>query len=355
MIRRFISYLVGFFRLISEKLFGLRKPTISPPSTPSSMQKEKVLFVHDAAIDEFMAALLLTTMEDVDYLGSVIMNADCIYNYAMNAQWKIQEYLKIDQQKNPISLSRARQWNPFPWAYRGDCIKESNIDCLKNLGNNPAWPAYPDGDQFIADQLQAALEKGEKITLLVNCPMTPLYNLLKEQPQLADAISRLIWMGGAVYVGGNLDPTTIPQEVANPKAEWNAFCDPYAIDWVFKNTDFPITLFPLDVTNQAAITTGFMANLAFQGRKYPYSALACQSYAIVAREAFYDMWDVVTTCYIPHPEFFVTPSKLKLSIVTEDYWQGSLYEDNQGREIDVVLDLADANGFYGYVLEQFRR
>lgn len=357
MIRQFISRIIGFFRLIREKLLGLKKPdpVISNPSNPSDMQKEKVLFNHDAAIDEFMAALLLTTMEEVEYLGSVIMNADCIYNYAMNAQWKIQEYLKIDQEKNPISLSRARQWNPFPWAYRGDCIKENNITCLQSLDNNPAWPAYPDGDQLMKQQLQAALDKGEKITMLVNCPMTTLYNILKESPQLAGAIGRLIWMGGAVYVGGNLDPTTIPAEVANPKAEWNAFCDPYAIDWVFKNTDFPIILFPLDVTNQAAITSGFMANLAFQGRKYPYSELACQSYEIVAKEAFYDMWDVVTTCFIPHPEFFAPPSKLNLSIVTEDYWQGSLYEDANGREIDVVLELTDANGFYGYVLEQFRR
>ncbi|MFT5999902.1 MAG: purine nucleosidase [Neolewinella sp.] len=319
------------------------------------MKKEKVLFVHDAAIDEFMAAILLTTMEEVDYLGSVIMNADCIYNYAMNAQWKIQEHLKIDQRQNPILLSRARQWNPFPWAYRGDCIKENNIDCLKDLDNNPAWPVYPDGDEFIVSQLQAALDCGEQITMLINCPLTPLYNILKEQPALAGAIARVIWMGGAIYVGGNLDPTTIPPEVANPKAEWNAFCDPYAIDWVFKNTDFPITLFPLDVTNQATITTGFMANLAFQSRKYPYSELAWQSYEIVASEAFYDMWDVVTTCYIPHPELFAAPSQLKLSVVTEGYWQGTLFEDNEGRAVDVVLDLVDAKGFYGYVLTQFRR
>ncbi|GEM_PF-4555927 len=30
------------------------------------MKKEKVLFNHDAAIDEFMAAVLLTTMKEVD-------------------------------------------------------------------------------------------------------------------------------------------------------------------------------------------------------------------------------------------------------------------------------------------------
>jgi purine nucleosidase len=320
------------------------------------MSKEKVLFIHDAAIDEFMAALLLTTMDDIEYLGSVIMNADCIYNYAMNAQWKIQELLKIDQTKYPISLSGARQWNPFPWEYRGDCIKENNIACLKDLKNNPAWPPYPDGDQFLADQLKHALDCGEPLTLLINCPMTPLYNLLRKAPELTGAIGRLIWMGGAIYVNGNLDPATLPQEVANPKAEWNAFCDPQAIDWVFKNTDFPIVLFPLDVTNQATITPGFMAQLAFQGSQYPYSELAWQSYEIVANESFYDMWDVVTTCYIPHPDFFAPAKKLNLSIVTEDYWQGTLYEDNElGRPVEVMLNLVHPDEFYAYVLQQFKR
>ncbi len=323
-------------------------------SAPSS--KEKVLFNHDAAIDEFMAAVLLTTMNNVDYLGSVIMNADCIYNYAMQAQWKIQEYLEIDQTENPITLSDARQWNPFPWVYRGDCIKENNIECLKDIENNPDWPAYPDGDALMASELKKALDNKEQITMLVNCPMTTLRNVLEKNPEYAGAIRRLIWMGGAINVAGNLDPTTIPAELANPKAEWNAFCDPHAIKWIFENTSFPIVLFPLDVTDQAAITAGFMADLSFQGSKYKYSNLAYQSYEIVADESFYDMWDVVTTSYIPHPEFFAKPSPMKLSIVTEDYWQGTLFEDDSaGRDVSVVFDLIDPDGFYSYVLEQFKR
>lgn len=320
------------------------------------MAKQKVLFNHDAAIDEFMAALLLTTMEEVDYLGSVIMNADCIYTYAMQSQWRIQEYLGINQKKNPITLSRARQWNPFPWQYRGDCIKESKIDCLANTPNNPAWPSYPDGDLFLTNQLKQALKKREKITLLVNCPMTTLRNVLEKYPKLSNAIDRLIWMGGAINVAGNLDPATLPPEVANPKAEWNAFCDPEAIQWVFDNTTFPITLFPLDVTNSAAITTGFMADLQYQAKQYKYSEVAYQSYEIVATEAFYDMWDVLTTSYIPHPEFFAPPTSMKLCIETEDFWQGTLFEDQKkGRAVDVVLQLADSAAFYKYVLTQFRR
>ena len=156
------------------------------------MNKEIVLFNHDAAIDEFMAAVLLTTMEEVDYRGSVIMNADCIYNFAMQAQWKIQKFLGINQKNNPITLSRARQWNSFPWLYREDCIKENNIDCLKPILNNDKWPPYPDGDKHMIKELRAALKKGEKMTLLVNCPMTTLRNVLEAHPELKKAFSFLV-------------------------------------------------------------------------------------------------------------------------------------------------------------------
>jgi len=170
------------------------------------MSNEKVLFNHDAAIDEFMAALLLTTMDNVDYKGSVIMNADCIYNFAMQAQWKIQSALNIDQNANPILLSQARQWNSFPWIYREDCIKENKIDCLQPIPNNPSWPAYPNGDVYITNVLENALQNDEQITMLVNCPMTTLKNVLEANPRLIAAVDRLIWMGGAINVKGNLDP-----------------------------------------------------------------------------------------------------------------------------------------------------
>jgi purine nucleosidase len=314
---------------------------------------EKILFNHDAAIDEFMAAVLLTTMQDKKYCGSVIMNADCIDNYAMQAQWKIQQF--INQPQYPLTLSRARQWNPFPWQYRGDCIKEWQIDVLKEIPDNQTWPPFPDGDIFMTEQLTEAIACGEKLTMLVNCPMTTLRNVLEQNRQLESAIERLIWMGGAINVPGNLDPTTIPPEVANKTAEWNAFCDPFAIDWVFKNTEFPIYLFPLDVTNQAAITKEFMDQLALQAKDFRYSQLAFQSYELVAAESFYDMWDVLTTCYIPHPEFFKPAETMSLSIITDGFMQGTIEQTECGRAVNVLLELEQPDKFYEYVLEQFKR
>lgn len=315
------------------------------------MSRKQVVFNHDAAIDEYMATILLTTMEDVDLLALVITNADCVDGPAMQTAWRIQSFL--DDTDVPLGLSRARGWNPFPWQYRGDCIKEAELAALATYGPHPDWPPYPDGDALLERTLAEA-DDGS-VTMLVNCPLTTLEGVLRKRPELAGKIEKLIWMGGALDVPGNLDPATLPQGIANPYAEWNVFWDPYAADWIFENTDFPLVLFPLDVTDQAAITDSFMARLLVQGKKFPVSNLAYQSYELVAGESFYDMWDVVTTSYLAHPEFFGEPEETRLAVVTDGDQQGMLTRSRDGRPAQAVLDLADPDGFYDYVLRQFAR
>jgi purine nucleosidase len=311
-----------------------------------------VIQIHDAAIDEYMSTVLLTTMTDVNLLGIVIVNADSIAAPAMQTAWKIQSYL--GRTEIPVGLSRARGVNPFPWSYRSDCVSEGKIGVLSSFADNPKWPPFPDGDQLLLKLLQNA--KGP-VTLLVTSPMTPLSNLLSANPALASKIERVVWMGGAVNVGGNLDPSTVPTPPWNKCAEWNAFWDPSAVDWVFNNTTFPITVFPLDMTNQAKITTSFLTSLANQSGKAKLSALAFESYLLVGSEIFYDMWDVVTTCYLTQPQLFKKPTRMTLGIDTEfDDTQGCLSKRKKGRACDVVFNFSDdGTSFYDYVLKQFNQ
>ena len=74
-------------------------------------------------------------------------------------------------------------------------------------------------------------------------------------------------------------------------------------------------------------------------------------------ETFYDMWDVVTTCYLTRPDLFEPPTRMSLAIDTEfDEHQGCLREDEAGREADVIFNFSDdGSAFYAYVLEQFKR
>ena len=314
---------------------------------------EPVIFVQGGAIDDTVSYLLLTTMDDVDLRGVIVTNTDTIVNYAMQIQWKSMSY--IEDTELPIGLSGARGWNSFPWLYRSDVIHQNNTEVYHSLEDNPDWPPYPSGDMLLYNLLSEAVDRNAPVTLLITCPPTTLSDLLGENPQLAEGIARLIWMGGAINVDGNLDPNTIPAEVANPKAEWNAFWDPKGVDWIFHNTTFPIILFPLDVTDQVPISKEVMETIKQQVATYRYSDLVHQSYALVSDEPFYDMWNSVATSYVAHPEFFDAPQTMSLVIETDGYEQGAISESDSGRQVEVVLNLADKDAFYDYVLEQFKR
>lgn len=315
-----------------------------------------VILVHDAAIDEYMSQLLLQTMPGVRLLGVVIVNADCIDSAAMQTAWQVQSY--INAPDLPMGLSRARGWNAFPWSYRSDCVRMSKIPALSPYEPNPAWPPFPDGDALLRELLRGC-EPG--VTLLVTCPFTPLSMLLEREPDLAEKIGQIIWMGGAIYVSGNLDPATVPTPPWNGCAEWNAFWDPPAVDAIFRGTKAPIIQFPLDMTNQATVAPAFMSRLKAQmeaGSRW--SALAFQAYSLVAKETFYDMWDVVTTCWLANEGFFAPPRQLSLAIDAElGGSQGCIHTVSEGgRDVTVVLNFAQnggADSFYDFVATQFDR
>jgi purine nucleosidase len=314
---------------------------------------QPVVFVQGGAIDDFVSYLLLTTMDGVDLRGVIVTHSDTIADHAMQVQWKIMQL--IEHSGVLIGLSDARGWNPFPWLYRSDVIRHHKIEAFSELEDNQEWPPHPSGDDLLYDVLSQAVEKDSPVTLLVTCPLTPLSDLLKEHPDLEKGIARLVWMGGAIHADGNLDPNTIPAEIANPGAEWNAFWDPPAVDWLFRNTSFPIVMFPLDVTDQAPSTDEFRAELERQAASHQYSDLVHQSYALVRDDPFYEMWNTTTTAYLAHPEFFQEPETMKLEIETEGFDQGTIRQSPGGRQVDVVLNLAQKEAFHVYVLEQFRR
>jgi len=319
----------------------------------SPKEKEPVIFIGGGTIDDHVASLLQFTMENIDFRGSLITNSDCLYSYALQNQWRIQTAVNV---RYPITLSDARPWNPFPMEYRRDSLKTYTSEVLKDYSDNPQWPAqYLSGEKFLLDQLTDAIKEKRPVTLLITDPLTPLVTVLRENRHLEKGIRRVIWMGGAIDVPGNLDPNTLPKELANPKAEWNVYWDPYATDWIFRNTRFPLIVFPLDVTDQAKLTEEFLTALKAQSEQYRYSRLVAGIYRLVEGQPYFEMWNSMTSVDLARPEIFEKPERMKLAVETEGYLQGAITRSDTGREAEVVLNLKDPNAFYQYVLERLRR
>jgi purine nucleosidase len=314
-----------------------------------------VVFIHDAAIDDFVATLLLVAMPSVDLKGIVIANADCIPGPGMDAASKLQQFL--GRTDIPLALSSARGWNPFPWPYRGDCVTFGEIPSLKPFRSTVPTPP-PDGDELLERLLEEAIACATPLTVLLTTGFTPLTDVLSGRPDLIEGVGQVVWMGGAIDVPGNLDPGTVNPVVANKHAEWNVFWDPFAVDFALRNLG-RIKVFPLDISDPAKVSEGLLAQLEEQAPSCTFSQLAYEAYSLVTGEPFYRLWDVAAACWLDRPDLYAAPQATPLEVELWGFEQGWLRRSmaKSGPESiqDLYLSFQDLDGFYAYIAAQLAR
>jgi inosine-uridine nucleoside N-ribohydrolase len=113
------------------------------------------------------------------------------------------------------------------------------------MGDLPDWPPVemPAAPPATEVMLAAARRHGQRLVLVALGPLTNVAVALRADRRAMTAIGRLVVMGGAVDVRGNVTPT----------AEFNAHVDPDAMREVFA-AGWAIDLVPLDATRQALLT-----------------------------------------------------------------------------------------------------
>jgi inosine-uridine nucleoside N-ribohydrolase len=89
---------------------------------------------------------------------------------------------------------------------------------------------------------------GSALTVIALGPLTNIARAMQAAPQTMQQLGRLVIMGGAIAVPGNISPV----------AEFNIYVDPHAADIVFQS-GIPITLIPLDVTQQVRLTPDLLS------------------------------------------------------------------------------------------------
>ena len=307
------------------------------------MAKELVLMSHDGGVDDYLSLILLMTMAHVQVLGISVTPADCYIKPAVSATRKILDLM--GRSDVPVAEATVRGVNPFPRVFRRDSFAIDHFPILNERGEIRAPLVSETGQAFIARLLR---EAPEPVTLLETGPLTTLVAALDLDPSLESKIKRLVWMGGALNVPGNI--YKILEGGQDSSAEWNVYWDPYAADRIWK-TGIPITICPLDITNNVPITPEFVMKLCRQ-RRYPLSDLAGMCYALVMHQDYF-AWDVLTTAYLGQPEMFQL-KEWETEIITEGVSQGRTLVKPGGRKI-MALDKVDLEQFYTYIFTQWSR
>lgn len=305
------------------------------------MQTLPVLMDHDGGVDDYLATILLLTMEHVQPLGIVVTPADCYIGPAVSATRKILDLM--GRTGIPVAESTVRGLNPFPRIFRRDSFTVDHLPILNESDAIRTPLVAETGQAFMARVLR---EAAEPVTLLVTGPLTTVAAALDLAPEVESKIRQIVWMGGALNVPGNVDP--IMEGGQDVSAEWNVYWDPIAADRVWR-TPIPLVICPLDITNNVPVTSEFVRKLGRQ-RRFPLSDLAGQCYALVTHQDYF-FWDVLTTAYLGKPEFFHL-REWETEIVTAGPSQGRTRVTPGGRKIR-ALDRVDKEKFYEYILEQW--
>lgn len=307
------------------------------------MPKVPVLFSHDGGVDDYLCVMLTATMNEIDLLGVVVTPADCYIEPAVSATRKILDLL--ERSDVPVAASTVRGLNPFPRQLRRSSFQLDNLPILNTRSELETPLIGEPGQEWLANVIS---QIPEPITFLETGPLTTLASALELAPEIESKLERILWMGGALNVPGNVSPY-IDGNV-DGTMEWNAYWDPIAAHQIWK-TDIPLVICPLDITNQVPLTTTFMDQLASQ-HEYPISNLAGQCYALVRHQPYY-FWDVLTTSYLARPDLFETKEWESVLIPTGPS-QGRTKIEQGGRNVTALHDV-DVDGFYAYILEQWRR
>lgn len=218
-------------------------------------QQMKVIFDTDAATDDVFALIYLAHQPNVSIEGITVAGTGEAHGKEGAANMADLAYL-IGHPTIPIAYGRDSAYNnsghPFP-----DYLRKL-MDHLFDNKNVPHHP-NPNISASAVKLMRQIVAKNNKITILATGPLTNVAEFIETYPHLKNKIEKIVIMGGAVDVEGNIrgpDPTS-----DNTVAEWNIYAAPKAAEIVF-TSNIPVTLVPLDATNQVPMTKKFYESLS---------------------------------------------------------------------------------------------
>jgi inosine-uridine nucleoside N-ribohydrolase len=280
----------------------------------------------DMSTDDILALLYLAQREDVD-IRAVTVSGTGVVRCPQGAANALALLAHTGHDDVPVACGRADPlagFNAFPGQWR------DAADAFYGLRLPPARRAAEPGG---AERLLRSIlgEAATKVTVLSLAPMTTTAALLRSDPSLRSRIAGVYAMAGAVGVPGNIGP-------GHEGSEYNVWVDPTAARIVFA-AGVPVTLVPLDATNDVPITPAFAAALR---RHHAATPAAAAAWSLLRRNAFLFsggqyFWDPLAAAVLAQPDLATFEDRRLAVVTTPGAESGRIVASRDGTTMRVAL------------------
>ena len=313
---------------------------------------KKVIIDCDVGVDDALALILAFHSPELEVKAITGVNGNVPLDMVFR---NIQRILSLIQPKDRPYITKGAD-RPLTGnavyahhAHGADGLGGASIDIVE--GEEWWRPVHIPAHELIC---KMARQDPGNLTLIAVGPLTNLALALENDPQGMKELNEIIVMGGAVRTKGNV----------TPYAEFNIFADPVAAQGVFK-AGLPITLIPLDITHQVALTPKIIRE-RIEPFNNPFSRFVIQAIGFDSssqkfygdRNTFY-LHDPLAVGFAISPDLVGT-EKLNIKIETEkgDHY-GQTVEINgekvqEEKRTDVGLEV-NAEGFLDLFISMFER
>lgn len=204
------------------------------------MAKRKMILDLDTGVDDALAIAYALADPEVDLIGIVSSYGNNLLDVCAENSLKLLELLGHTDIPVFKGLPHSCTTEHFDvMQVSKDIHGDNGIGDVELPAPSRAFEEQSGVDFYI----EAAHKYGKDLIIIPTGPMTNLAAALKKDPEIADLIGNVTFMGGALTVEGNVTPV----------AEANINQDPKAADEVMKS-NLPLTMVGLDVTLRTLLT-----------------------------------------------------------------------------------------------------
>jgi len=314
-----------------------------PMSTNNVLSQDeiKVIVDMDGAPDDLASILYLLKHPAVSVIGIGVSCGVAYVDTGVTNTLGILEHLGIYDipvavgKETPLVVDHA-----FPTPWRDGCYNIFGLD----LPTTSLQPSLMNASELIISLVQST---EANITLIALGPLTNVAIALNSEPSIKSKIDKILLMGGAIDVPGNVG---LESDIPNYVSEWNIWVDPHSADIVLKS-GLPIQMVTLDATNQVPRTQAFLDRL-----ESVMNTREARLLFNMTQPGLY-FWDQLTVVSLTNPEVItMEPHCIEIVVDLENY-EGQTNSTGTGcNDVQVGIS-ADAllfeDLFIGYINDEF--